>query len=156
MVILTLCLAARSNTELCTLTNCKSAMTIHGQHIPQSEQFRVKCRYCYLFAPATEHSGWQREAGWLSGLLGLVPGQCQPLEAPVRAPCVAPACGLTQDETCLQTKTGYVSSNLGLVKCFWLRQELKALQSLSSKSKHEVRAYSIRQEEPMMLRLVFT
>ena len=96
----------------------------------------AKCRYCYLFAPATEHSGWQREAGLLSGLLGLVPGQCQPLEAPVRAPCVAPACGLTQDETCLKTKTGYVKSNLELVKCFWLRQELKGfLCNLSALSK---------------------
>ena len=59
--------------------------------------------YLYLFAPTTEHSGGQRKAP-LSMLLGLVPGQCQTLEAPGRAPTgVTPTRGLTQDETCLQT-----------------------------------------------------
>ena len=65
--------------------------------------------YLYLFAPTTEHSGGQREAG-LPVVLGLVPGQCQTLETPGRAPTgVAPARGLTQDETSLQTKKQFTS-----------------------------------------------
>ena len=90
--------------------------TYDGQHIPSphrsTSESSVGYYYCHLFAPATEHSGWEREAGlWLPGLsVCLVPGQGQALEAPQRAPTgVAPACGLTQDETCLQTKTQFTS-----------------------------------------------